>query len=399
LQYNKQDIYEKITGEQKLIIILCKIKLDRDDLKFLQSNPIGSFDWNYILSFSQKHGISSLIYSNILRYLDSKVPAIILNSFRANNLENSKKNLFLTSVLIKIVNELNESGTEVIPYKGAVLSQLIYQNVTIREFSDLDLIVFKKDIPRVKEYLVKNNFNTQFDLVKYQQDYYLNSKYYYINFLRSDNKVALDLHWASAAPNYSFSRPLDYFYGRLEELEINNKVFAVLSTEDLFLQLCLHGAKHNWSRFNWITDIANLLVIKPEIDYDYMIYEAKKLNCINVLAYGLGLINKLFNLRIILDKDLGLKNENKISGQQLSLITTIFELDNYNNKTEVSLFPEYFNSYKDKVNFYMNNYIYPTPIELSLINLGGRLFFLYYLIRAMRIVCRGMMRILKVQHS
>ena len=387
--YNKQDIYEKITNEQKLIIVLCKIKLEQDDLNFIRSNSLDSFDWSYIFSFSQKHGISSLIYSNISKHLDSKVPAAILNSFRESSLENSKKNLFLTSVLIKIVNELSELGIEAVPFKGAVLSQLIYKDITIREFYDLDLIVFKKDIARVMEYLLKNNFNTQFNLTGCQEDYYLNSKYYYINFMRSDNKVALDLHWASAAPNYSFSRPLNYFYNRLDELEINNKKFPVLGTEDLFLQLCIHGAKHNFSRFNWITDIANLTVVKSDMDYDYIISEAERLNCMNVLALSVSLINNLFNLEIPLSSSINHKYKNKFSGQQISLITTIFKLDNDYNGIADSLIPKIFNSSSDKLKFYINNYIYPTPIEFSLINLNSRLFFFYYLIRVVRIIYRG----------
>jgi len=387
LLYNKQDIYEKITNEQKLIIVLCKIKLEQDDLNFIRSNSLDSFDWSYIFSFSQKHGITSLIYSNISKHLDSKVPADVLNSFRESSLENSKKNLFLTSVLIKIVNELSELGIEAVPFKGAVLSQLIYKDITIREFYDLDLIVFKKDIARVKEYLLKNNFNTQFNLAGYQEDYYLNSKYYYINFIRSDNKVALDLHWANTEPNYSFSRPLNYFYDRLDESEINNKKFPVLGTEDLFLQLCLHGAKHSWSRFNWITDIANLTVVKSDMDYDYIISEAERLNCINILAFSVTLINNLFNLEIPLSSSIDFKFKNKFSGQQISLITTIFKLDN--NKAVDSLFPKLFDSYKDKTKFYIDNYIYPTPIEFSLIKLNSRFFFFYYLIRVVRIIYRG----------
>ena len=394
MQYNKQDIYEKITNEQKLIIALCKIKLEHDDLNFIRSNSLDSYDWSYILSFSQKHGISSLIYSNILKHLDSKVPTAVLNSFRESSLENSKKNLFLTSVLIKIVNELSELGVEAVPFKGAVLSQLIYKDITIREFYDLDLIVFKKDIARVKEYLLKNNFNTQFNLTGCQEDYYLNSKYYYINFIRSDNKVALDLHWASAAPNYSFSRPLNYFYNRLDEVEINNKKFLVLGTEDLFLQLCLHGAKHSWSRFNWITDIANLTVVKSDMDYDYIISEAERLNCINILAFSVTLINNLFNLEIPLSSSIDLKCNYKFSEQGKSLIGTIFELGNYNNKIGNSLFPKLFDSYKDKTKFYINNYIYPSPIELSLIKLNSKLFFLYYIIRIFRIIYRGIKSII-----
>ena len=389
MQYYKQDIYEKITNEQKLIIVLCKIKPDNDDLNFIRSNSLDSYDWSYILSFSQKHGISSLVYSNIKKHLDSKVPTAVLNSFRESSLDNSKKNLFLTSVLIKIVDELSELRIEAVPFKGAVLSQLIYKDITIREYYDLDLIVFKKDIVRVKEYLLKNNFNTQFNLTGCQEDYYLNSKYYYINFTRSDNKVALDLHWDSAAPNYSFSRPLNYFYNRLDESEINNKKFQVLGTEDLFLQLCIHGTKHNFSRFNWITDIANLTVVKSDMDYDYIISEAKKLNCINILALSVSLINNLFNLEIPLSSSINLKYKNKISEQEKSLITTIFKLDNDYNSIADSLIPKIFNSNSDKLKFYVNNYIYPTPIEFSLINLNKNVFFFYYLIRVVRIIYRG----------
>ena len=250
----------------------------------------------------------------------------------------------------------------------------------------LDLIIFKKDLPGVKEYLHNNDFNTQFDLDEYQQDYYLNSKYYYINFLISDSKLGLDLHWASTAPNYSFSRPLDYFYDRLDELEINNRKFPVPGTEDLFLQLCIHGSKHNWSRFNWLTDIANLSIVNPGMDYDYIAGEAEKLNCRKVLALSIGMINNLFNLEIPL-ANIGMKFKNKITDQQILLITTFFKLDDI--KAGDSLFPKLFDSYKDKINFYVNNYIYPTPIEFSLINLNKNVFFFYYLIRVVRIIYRG----------
>ena len=156
-------------------------------------------------------------------------------------------------------------------------------------------------------------------------------------------------------------------YNRLDESEINNKKFQVLGIEDLFLQLCIHGAKHNFSRFNWITDIANLTVVKSDMDYDYITSEAERLNCMNVLALSVSLIDNLFNLEIPLNSSIDFKCNYKFSEQEKSLIGTIFELGNYNNKIGNSLFPKLFDSYKDKTKFYINNYIYPTPIEFSLI--------------------------------
>ena len=189
----------------------------------------------------------------------------------------------------------------------------------------------------------------------------------------------MDLHWASADPNYSFSTTLDYYSDRLGKLEIQNQIFKVHNTDDLFVQLCIHGAKHNWSRFNWIADIANLTAVKEDIDYRYVLQEAKKLGCINIVAFSIGLINNLFNLDIPL-VHLESKIKNNLPKKRLSLITSIFNTYKNNNKSYVSIIPEQFDSYSDRACFYINKYIYPTPIELSFIQLNRRWFFslLYY---------------------
>ena len=81
MQSVNQDIYEHLSQEQKLIIILCKIKPDQKDLDFIKSCPIDSLDWNYIYSFSQEHAVGSLIYSNISKHLDNNISWQGIRSF------------------------------------------------------------------------------------------------------------------------------------------------------------------------------------------------------------------------------------------------------------------------------------------------------------------------------
>ncbi|NIP37872.1 MAG: hypothetical protein GWM89_02195 [Candidatus Dadabacteria bacterium] len=382
MNYSKADIYNSLADEQKLIIILCKLNPGTGGLSFVESAQLNSLDWSYILNFAAINGISSLIYSNITKHGNGHFSDTVINSLKAASLENSKKNLFLTSVLLEIIKELNELGIEAVPYKGPVLSKLLYDDITVREFLDLDIIVHKKHIKRVKEYLISKNYKSQFDLTDREQNYYLNSKYYYINFTRNDSRAAIDLHWALSAPNYSFSKPLDYFCANLDKIEIDNTSIAVLKTEDLFLQLCIHGAKHNFSRFNWITDLVNLSEANTGMDYDYLSGEARRLGCVNILNYTGSLINSLFNL------SLPLKNCKQFTQNGCLIAEKIFN-SNSRGLSDTSLFPHIFDSRRDRLRFYINNYVYPTPIEFSIIKLNGSLFFLYYLIRVIRMFFRG----------
>lgn len=387
-----QSIYNYLNLEQKLIVILCKIKPSPEDLDFLSSSLKKSINWEYIYHFSQNNSISSLVYSNILKYAEENVSDDVLQYFREFSIKNTKKNLFLVTVLGKLVHDLNDLGILAVPYKGPALSYLIYNDITIREFTDLDIFVYKKDINQVNEYLLGNSYNPQFNMQGHSEHYYLNSRYYYMNFVRKDGNVAIDLHWASADRNYSFSRPLEYYYEKLQSLEFLNHSYKVHGTEDLFLLLCIHGAKHNWSMFNWTTDLANLVAVKPDIDYEYIMEESDDIGCKSMTAFSLGSLKNLFNLDIPEIK-IGLKANKRIEDKRLSLVSYIFR-HQINNHKSVSIIPELFDSYADKAYYYLNKYIYPTPIELSMVNLSKRWFFLYFLIRIIRIVYRGIVRII-----
>ncbi|NIU88371.1 MAG: hypothetical protein GWN56_14205 [Nitrosopumilaceae archaeon] len=243
MNYNNTNIFESLTYEQKLIIVLSKANPDTSDIDCIKKLDYKSIDWNYIINFSVAHGITSLIYSNIYNLEDISIPDLEFNKLKTASLQNSKKNLFLTSVLLKVLKDLKMIGIEAVAHKGPVLSKMLYDDITIRDFTDIDIIVYKKDVIKAKEYFIQNGYSPQFDLNGYKEDYYLNSKYYYINFLRDDGKAALDLHWALAAPNYGFSRGLKHFSSKLDKIQLNNVSLDVLKAEDLFLQLCIHGTK------------------------------------------------------------------------------------------------------------------------------------------------------------
>ena len=59
--------------------------------------------------------------------------------------------------------------------------------------------------------------------------------------------------------------------------------------EDLLLILCMHGAKHMWSRLEWVCDVAELIRSEPGLDWDQVMDRAARLGSRRMLFLGINL--------------------------------------------------------------------------------------------------------------
>ncbi len=123
------------------------------------------------------------------------------------------------------------------------------------------------------------------------------------------------------------------------------------------------------------------------MDYEYITQQAAKLGCTNIVKFSAELIWSLFNLRLPLCHE--------FKSEQKTLLFAKNLIVNNAGYTDGSLFPGLFDSAKDRMVYYLNTYIYPTPIEFSVVNLNKNLFFVYYIIRLIRIFYKGIANLLK----
>ena len=66
-----------------------------------------------------------------------------------------------------------------------------------------------------------------------------------------------------------------------------------MAPEDLLLILCVHGAKHYWSKLGWICDVAELLRVHPGLKWTALLLQAKQLGGRRILFLGLFLAHVL----------------------------------------------------------------------------------------------------------
>ena len=77
---------------------------------------------------------------------------------------------------------------------------------------------------------------------------------------------AVDVHWTMTPHAYPFAPSETAVRARAVNATLRGESVPTLAPDDLFLYLCVHGAKHGWCQFGWICDIAQLLAVPRLID-------------------------------------------------------------------------------------------------------------------------------------
>ena len=210
----------------------------------------------------------------------------------------AQRNLFVTSELLRVLRLLEKSGIAALPYKGPVLAASVYGDVSMRSFSDLDILVHKHDVLRAKDLILSHGYRSAKTLTSGQEIAHLRSKHGKdFGFIDLNDSVKLELHWELAILAL-FPLETRSLWDRLEPFQVGGMSVLNLAPEDLLLTLCVHGGKHFFKRLEWICDISELLAAKPGICWGTVIDYATKLHSKRLLFLGLILARDLLGAEL-----------------------------------------------------------------------------------------------------
>ena len=98
-------------------------------------------DWDKLLELAGWHGAMPLLYVTFKRVAPEQIPAPVLNQLQAQYHANDMRNIILTRELLRLLQLLAAHGIEAVPYKGPALALTLYNNLALRQFTDLDILV------------------------------------------------------------------------------------------------------------------------------------------------------------------------------------------------------------------------------------------------------------------
>ena len=273
------------------------------------------FDWGEFLRLAEHHGVLALAGRNLIDHAPD-LPPEIRSALEAAYAANFRRNLWFAAELMRITRHLAQKGLRAIPYKGPMLAQSAYGNLTLRSFSDLDLLIAPHDFAKAKPALAEIGYQPSAALTPAIERLCLRAGYER-SFDGPGGKNLLELQWA-LLPRFYAIDPQHFCFDDLwartrlvdlgKETSPENRVpqaeeklktggdcaglIPCLSPEDSLLILCLHAAKHLWTRLIWIADIVESLNV-PNLDLGLVVSRARSIGVMRTLGVSFWLAEHL----------------------------------------------------------------------------------------------------------
>ncbi|EIF51213.1 nucleotidyltransferase family protein [Sulfurovum sp. AR] len=392
----------QLNDELLFLIACCQIDPSEDDINFIFSYlNAEELELNTLISLANQHGILPLIYKTIkhlshpelnsdtlvikmkegcsdnLNAQRSTLNTEILTELKAHYMSISHRNMLMSAELIRIMKLLKENNIEALAFKGPVLSQMAYGDITLRQYADLDVLTRKEDIYKIDTLLKEEGYQRLLDITPTQEKVYIQYAHD-IGFIHPNKSVHFEMHWSLLDKDYPMQVDLEDFWKETQEVKLNSYPIDTFSNENLLIYLCIHGSKHLWERIEWIKDI-DLLIRKNEINWAKVIEKSKGTGFEKMIFLGFSLCTTLFATPLP-----PVIQEQIKKYQQLDILSDVV-LESWQTpkstfqktKTRLKLFP----GIKEQLLYLHKIILKPSFNEYWYVDLPKGLYWIYYFIR------------------
>lgn len=386
--------------EVELLLSCARTHLDPATTERIHSLARKEIDWEYLVQMSIRHGVLPLLYQSLKKTCPEAVPDDTLEQLRTYFLANATRNLFLTGKLLKLLGLLKNNGILAIPFKGPVLAESVYEDLSLRQFTDLDILVYEHDALKARNILMSHGYEPAIRLDDAQFKVYVKTEDSISTI--SDSKVIVDLHWEMSGRYSSFSFGLDSFRNRLEPATLAGKRVLHLLPEELLLYLCVHGTKDCWENLELVSCVAELVRSRPDMDWIQVTHLARKMHCERILFLGLSLASDLLGATIPGEVHKCIERDHKIREIATEVHKDLFHDGSYPSGNLISSRFSLFHlkirdNNLDRIRYGLHLAISPTMEDWRLFPLPVILSFLHYLLRPIRLAV-GLVSALRNMH-
>ena len=282
------------------IILICRVFLktarEEELSAFFEQHKI---DWPLFYKMVCAHHIRPIV-NNVISGLkiSNETTDKLLTDCRQitmRNFEYYRELLQLNTLFVK-------ENITTVPYKGCIFSIQFYNDISLREFSDIDFLI-KPDVSNIEAitklltaqgYSIGDEIPEEFK--KFHFDHVREFKFFLYS--GGKRKFLAEFHSSLSDPVFDTSMIIsnEYLFADLNEIDLNNNKIKTLSpTKHLITLFTHHGIREQWTSLKNIMDIAQ--GIKNDAVKWNIIMECSHTYRFNkVLKIGLNIVNDLLGL-------------------------------------------------------------------------------------------------------
>jgi len=353
----------------------------------------GDIDWNQLIEISKRHGVLPLLYLAVHDNRSEEIPHEVLQSLADNFHKTAMYNISMTRELLRILDLFKAHGISSLPFKGPIIASCIWGDLSMRQFSDLDILVSLNDVTRAEELLRGEGYRSDHQLNERQQAVILESKYH-THFRNPQSGFNVEIHWRLSGSVMPSQVDLDGLWSRAITVSFFGRNVLTMSKEDLLLVLCEHGARHNWDRLAWICDLA-LLMKSKDMNWPSILKWSQDTGSKRSLLLGILLAGEILCVPLPDGLSARIRDDPELPYLAAQVIKGLFPEGNSQEPSLVSVqdtigrrlfYLRATDQLAWKGECYLRTAFHPNGDDFDVISLPNKLFCLYYLVRPIRLL-------------
>ena len=366
----------------KLIIACCQSSISESDIKFIMEtvqDPEFNIQKNLSLAFC--HGTLPLLYKT-LKSADSthQIPLLardILPALKQRYMTLARKNMLMSSELIRIMRLLKENRINALSFKGPILALQLYGDITQRQYSDLDILIHCEDRESAARLLEDRGYESLLLMgPKQEQIWYKNAKE--MSLYNKEKNIHIDLQWQFFDRDYPLHFSLENIWVSAEDIYLNGNQIKTFSPDSLLIYLCIHGSKHLWERIGWIKDI-DLLVRSGDLNWEQIDREMEGSGFERMFLLGLYMTNTYFRTPLPDSIKEQIREQGWLRKLEDFIVSDWNEKQNMFRNTTAMLY--LFPTLESKFKYLTKVIIKPAKNEYRYVDLPEKYYWAYYLLR------------------
>lgn len=360
-----------------------KIAADTEQAEFLLSLirlPEGSraspaiSDWDSVCRIAQEHGVLPLISRRLADWAGA-MPEDQACRIREEAWRNTARNGALAFELLRIIPAFTSAGIPALPFKGVVLATQLDGDLAHRPAGDIDILIHFADRHRAAEVMKEAGYILEpgdSDAVEVQ-------------FKRESDGMIVELCWSLSPSWFRRELGLDAVWPHRCSCVLLGTAIPTFGPEHTLILLCLHGTKHEWMRLFWIRDVIQFLHVHPDLDWDFVQREARRLGLWRSVGLGVLLSHRLGGVGVA---DVVLRRfeaDTRVRRLEEHVRRHLFDA----RYRQLDSLPNHYSvlDFRDRMRSLLKaGFAAPGSRDCAAIPLPGALGFLYYLVRPLRLM-------------
>jgi len=292
-------------------LILSVIKLHPSPVEMEQINGLIPLvkDWDYLINTIINRGIGPLLYKKLALLTNStQIPKVVKTKLQQVWYKTFSRSTVLYEHFRKIAEAFTSQNIPVIALKGIYLSEWLYEDIGLRQFSDIDLLVKEEYGDKCLAILAGMGYKpSKINLSKFVLSQFEKDMVHYPPMILDG--VSIEIHIKLHQKKEKYDLIVAELWKNAIHAILNGVSVSALNNQDLLIHLCLHLDKHfriGHVQFTCFNDITNLLEkYSDTLDWEKLTASCRLYKCEEIVYLFIVMIHNYMHATVpiaIIDK-------------------------------------------------------------------------------------------------